>query len=124
MPRFKDGFHSDRRRGPDFVVRVAQFIVWFVWAIMFGAFVVIGYAKPPMQTYFEERLKVHLRTWWDQTLLGWFLWLMIVGLAIALLGSFMALTRNRRRSDRFPVSLAIMLVASIAGMIIFYYLHR
>jgi hypothetical protein len=120
MPKYNDGFHSDRRQGPDFIVRTANVLVVVIWPILFAGIILIGYARPQMETFFDKLLHVQLRTWWNRDLLLWFFVMMLCEFFLSILGLLLFSLRHRRKSDRIPVSLWLLLFASLVGCVLYF----
>lgn len=109
----------DRRRGPDILIRWIQWSAFIGWMLLIATVFVVAEAKPPMETIIDRLLKVHLRKTWDQDLLRYCFYLMILLCALCVAAFVVNLRRNKRKTDRIRVSFVLLGLTSIAGMIIY-----
>jgi hypothetical protein len=104
---------KNRRRGPDRMVKIVTIYSILTWVIIIAAFVLFQLAKPAGK-YYSVRA----------TLLDFSLAIIIMkvllflNLVLCTWGIVANLMRNKRKSDRFRISLVISTVMSLAGFIL------
>ncbi len=108
---------GDRRKGPDPWVKSLEWLGVFGWFVMFVAIFIIDRAKPEEENMFTKAAKVSVRKTWDQELIHYLFYLMIVGLCISIIGIAINSRRYRRTDDRFRITLIMLGIISIFGII-------
>ena len=109
----------DRRRGPDFWVRILAWFGGISWVLMFAAIFIIDRAKPEAEKILTRASGAEVRTTWDQTLLGYLFYLVIFGLCVSTVGIMINSKRYRREEDRFRLTLIVLGMLSIFGIAIY-----
>ncbi len=109
----------DRRRGPDFWIRVLGWLGGISWFLMFAAMFIIDRAKPEAEKIITRASGVEVGTTWDQTLLGYLFYLVIFGLCISTVGIMINSRRYRREEDRFRLTLIVLGMLSLFGIAIY-----
>ncbi len=107
----------DRRKRPDFWVKVLEWLGVFGWFLMFAALFIFDRAKPEDKNFLVKATKVGAHTTWNQELTNYLFYLMIFGLCISIIGIVINSRRYRRKDDRFRITLIILGVISIFGII-------
>lgn len=109
----------DRRRGPDFWVRILAWLGGISWLLMFAAMFIIDRAKPESEKILSRVSGAEVSTTWDQTLLGYLFYLVIFGVCISTVGIMINSKRYRRDEDRFRLTLIVLGMLSIIGIAIY-----
>lgn len=111
----------DRRKGPDIWVRFLNVGGVTVWIIATMIYILVGLAKPEMESFFNRYLPqggVALRSYWDLELLKLALYLSMLQLILCLFSLLINKKRHRRKNDSYRWSFFIMSAISVI-MIIF-----
>lgn len=114
---------KERRRGPDLWTRALRWIGIGGWLILLAVFAMLDRAKPDRGTfidlmYFEQMgIPVALRPDWNQELVSYIFYLMIVSLCVSLMGLFINYRRHRRKDDGYRAYLVILGAISLGGII-------
>ncbi|MFQ5715017.1 MAG: hypothetical protein ACE5GU_13400 [Candidatus Scalinduaceae bacterium] len=109
----------DRRRGPDFWIRILGWLGGISWFLMFAAMFIIDRAKPEAEKIITRASGAEVSTTWDQTLIGYLFYLVIFGLCISTVGIMINSKRYRRDEDRFRLTLILLGMLSIFGIAIY-----
>jgi formate hydrogenlyase subunit 3/multisubunit Na+/H+ antiporter MnhD subunit len=109
--------HSERRKGPDIWVRAISWSSVAGWSLLFLIICILSKAKPEAETFFDKMLKVHLRKTWDIDLAQYAFYLMIFLLFLSVSTFIVNIKRHRRKTDRYSISIILMIVFSIIGII-------
>ena len=109
----------DRRRGPDFWIRVLGWFGGISWFLMFAAMFIIDRAKPEAEKILTGASGAEVGTTWDQTLLGYLFYLVIFGLCVSTVGIMINSKRYRRAEDRFRLTLIVLGILSLFGIAIY-----
>jgi hypothetical protein len=117
----------ERRQGQDLLLRMMSGLGIVGWAAMLVLMIVMDRAKPddptfmPSQRIFEIMgTPYHLRTTWDQDLLTYIFYLLILGLVVGIIGLAVNARRHRRRGDYYRIHLVLLTAISAIGVL--YYL--
>ncbi len=114
--------HRERRRGPDFWLRSIKGLVIICWCLLLAIMIIMDFAKPTYETFFDRLAHVPVTSSWNTELLQVLFYLMVLGLELSLLGLLLNTRRNKRKTDHYPGSLFFIAGVSLAGII--YYLFR
>ncbi len=109
----------DRRRGPDFWVKILAWLGGISWFLMFAAMFIIDRAKPEAEKILSRASGAEVSTTWDQTLVGYLFYLVIFGLCVSTVGIMINSRRYRREEDRFRLTLIVLGMLSIFGLAIY-----
>ncbi len=109
----------DRRRGPDFWVRILAWLGGISWVLMFAAMFIIDRAKPESEKILSRASGAEVSTTWDQTLVGYLFYLVIFGVCVSTVGIMINSKRYRRDEDRFRLTLIVLGMLSIIGIAIY-----
>jgi hypothetical protein len=112
--------HYDRRRGPDLWVKLVHWLGITAWGIMFFIIFITDRARPPMETFFDRLFKVQVRQTWDLDLLQYALYLMITLCVLCIAGLLINTKRRRRKTDRYNISLILMMGLGIFSIIMYF----
>lgn len=109
---------EEKRRGPDIWIKIRRATGVVVWFLMLVILYLLDSAKPENVTFFDRILKIERRETWNSSYSGIIFFMMCLGFIVSVSGLYINSKRNRRKSDKYPLSLLIMLVLSIIGMFI------
>ncbi len=109
----------DRRRGPDFWVKILAWLGGISWFLMFAAMFIIDRAKPEAEKILSKVSGAEVSTTWDQTLIGYLFYLVIFGVCVSTVGIMINSKRYRRDEDRFRLTLIVLGMLSIIGIAIY-----
>lgn len=112
-----------RRRGPDLKVKIFRYLSAGCWVLILTILLALESARPQFESFFDRFYNIRLRTWWDIEVLYYLLYISISGVIISIAGAFIMLDRSRRKTDRFPLQLAVTMVVSLLGIIYFIRFH-
>ena len=116
MENFRANNRLQRRRGPDFLIRLMEALGVFGWLLMFVALLVVGKAKPQVETFFDRHYHIALRTAWDESLIDYLCYVMLFGLCLSVSGLIINRKRHRRKGDEYRISLILVGIISLAGI--------
>jgi len=111
----------DRRRGPDIWSRVMRWMAVAVWGLMLAAMLLLGWAKPKVETFFDRYYQLDLRSSWDMELAHYIFYCMIAGLLLSVAGLVINNRRHRRRDDEYLVSLMLSAILCLSGIGLYLY---
>ncbi len=106
-----------KRGGPDFWVKTIESLCVIVWLLMLIALLVIGTAKPEIETFFGRYYNIPLRRTWDLELTRYVFYIMILGMFLSVFGLIVNSKRIRRKEDSYRDSLVIVGIISFIGII-------
>lgn len=108
----------EKRRGPDIWIKIRRTTGVVVWFLMLVILYLLDSSKPENITFFDRLFKIERRSTWNTNYGGMIFTMMLLGLIISISGLYINSKRNRRQSDRYPLSLLIMFVLSCIGIVI------
>lgn len=111
------GLYRFKRSGPDFWVKTIESLCVVGWLLMLIALLVIGTAKPEIETFFDRYYSVPLRRTWDLELTRYVFYIMLLGLFLSVFGLLANSRRISRKEDSYRDSLIIVGVISLIGII-------
>ncbi len=107
----------ERRKGPDFLVRILGWLGVFGWFLMFVALFIVDRAKPEAEFILSKAARSTVRNAWDQGLVTYLFYIMILGLFISIVGIIINTRRFHREDDRFRLTMALLGIISIFGIV-------
>ena len=110
----------NRRRGPDSMVRAINILSGLTWFLVLMVFILVTFAKPRVETFFDRQYNVTLSGKWDQTILAYAFILLFILVLICFIGIIININRHKRKTDRYNKSLIWFGIISLLGMV--YYL--
>ncbi|HFE62839.1 MAG TPA: hypothetical protein ENK14_00290 [Caldithrix sp.] len=119
MRPYRPGIDPERRKGPDIWTKSLRWFTVFGWLIMLLALIFVGFAKPQQMTFFGRFSHVKPGGTVNFLLVQIIFYLMILGLFLSVLGSFINLKRLRRRDDEYRVSLILLGLISLLGIFVY-----
>lgn len=110
----------NRRRGPDSMVRAINILAGLTWFLVLLVFILVTFAKPRVETFFDRQYNVSLSGKWDQTILAYAFILLFILVLICFIGIVININRHKRKTDKYNKSLIWFGIISLIGML--YYL--
>ncbi|OHB25696.1 MAG: hypothetical protein A2X84_03440 [Desulfuromonadaceae bacterium GWC2_58_13] len=111
----------ERRQGPDCWNRAMHWIAVTIWGLMLTALLIVGWAKPQVETFFDRYYQLALRSTWDMDLAKYIFYCMTTGLLLSLIGLTINQRRHRRRDDEYLVSLILSAAICVSGICLYLY---
>lgn len=108
---------TERRKGPDIVVKAVWWIIGISWALIIGAFLFTSEAQPRFRTFYDDMLKERVRSYVDQNLLRYAFYLLLANLAVCIIGVILNLTRNKRKTDKIHKSIIVLGAITLVGIL-------
>ncbi len=105
-------YHSDKRKGPDLILRLISLSSIILWGFIILNFCVILSAKPEFESFFDRLLNLTVRDYWDYRLLLISLVTSLTQFILSVLALFLNTRRLKRKTDRIRASIIISLVLS------------
>jgi len=105
----------NRRRGPDFVIKVINGIAGFAWICIFLIFVFVAMAKPKLQGF--SRGMGAITGGWDTSWLDVVFFLLVFLVLLSVIGITFNFMRMKRKSDRIRATLVLSGVLAFIGLI-------
>lgn len=103
-------YHSDKRKGPDLILRLISLSSIILWGFIILNFCVILSAKPEFESFFDRLLNLTVRDYWDYRLLNISLVTSLIQFILSVLALFLNTRRLKRKTDRIRASIIISLV--------------
>jgi len=116
MAVYGTGKRAERRGGPDIFVKILGWLGVFGWFLMFVALFIIDRAKPEAEFILNKTARATLRNTWDQGLVTYLFYVMILGLFISIIGIVINTRRFHREDDRFRLTMILLGIISIFGI--------
>lgn len=114
----KDKYLSnEKRKGPDLFiiwVKIARIVVWIILGIIL---LLNDSARPQVTTFFDYFFDVTVRDFWDKSLLFTSFLVSIILFIFSFISILINMTRLKRTTDRFYISLIITLIISSVNII-------
>ena len=88
---------TERRKGPDIWVRFIGYFKFIVWGLALFILLVVSYAKPKIETFFDRIFDVHVRETWNHDLLRKAVYLTILLFYICACAFIINSTRKKRK---------------------------
>ncbi len=107
----------NRRRGPDFVIKVINGIAGTAWVFIFMIFVFISLAKPKLQGF--KKGMGAIKGAWDTGWLDVVFFLLIFLVVLSVLGIVFNFTRMKRKTDRVKATLVLSGILAVIGLMAF-----
>jgi hypothetical protein len=108
---------KNRRRGPDFIVKIVTLFSIFTWLIIIVVIALYSMAKPAnlQSSYFYRHAASGAV---GAAAIGMKV-LLFLNIVLAVWGIVANMSRSRRKTDRFRYSLLISLIISVIGLVVF-----
>lgn len=108
---------EEKRKGPDLFIiwiKVARIVVWIILGVLI---LLTDTASPQNATFFDYFFDVTVRSFWDKSLLFTSFIVAIILFIFSFISILINMTRLKRSTDRFYVSLVITLIISTIDII-------
>jgi hypothetical protein len=106
---------QNKRRGPDFVIKVINTISGVSWILIFLVFLFISMAKPKFQGF--SRGMGTIQGSWDAALLNVVAGLLVLLIALSAVGIIFNFLRMKRKTDRIRATLVLSGVLALVGLL-------
>jgi len=103
----------DSRKGPDLILRILDISSVILWGFIIVNLIMIMFAMPEKETFFDRLFNIQFRDYWDADLLRVPLVLSIVQLVISVILLYLNSKRLKRRDDRIRASVIVSLFVSL-----------
>ena len=113
---------TDRRKGPDALVRSLRWLGLSGWVFLFGTLILIDNAKPEFETFFDRMFSIQLRGYWNESLIQWIAISFLFSFILGVSGLVFNLLRNRRRKDELRINLLFITGISALGLVYYAFL--
>ncbi len=107
---------QNKRRGPDFVLKVINVVSGVSWIILVLAIVVVSIAKPKFQGF--SRGMGTIQSSWDTSLLGVVAVLLVLLIALSVVGIVFNFLRMKRKTDHIRVTLVLSGIFAFIGLLL------
>ena len=111
--------HYERRKSKDFLTKLINYSAMLGWVSIVFTTLVFHLARPDKTG--DRHWKLGNRTTWDTETAQFLLYLFAFGLSLSILGVFVNILRNKRKSDIFHINLIVLAVTSLAGIILYFF---
>jgi hypothetical protein len=116
MPEVQKRF-TERRKGPDTVVRAVWWTAGISWLLFIAALVFVETARPETETFFDRQFNISIREYWDENALLYVFIVLVLNFAVCTIGLIFNMARHRRKTDRFNKSILVLGTLSLAGIL-------
>ena len=113
---------TERRRGPDVVVKAVWWTVGISWILIITALMITTEAQPKFETFIDRMLKVSVRSYWDKDLLQYAFYILLINLAACIVGFVLNILRHKRKTDKISKSIIVLTTITLYGII--WYMFR
>lgn len=113
---------TERRRGPDAVVKTVWWTVGISWVLIITALTLTNSAQPNTETFFDRLLEISVRSFWDNDLLQYAFYVLLLNFTVCVIGFVLNILRQKRKTDRINKSIIILGVIALLGII--WYMFR
>ena len=113
---------TERRKGPDAVVRAVWWTAGISWLLFIAALIFVETARPEIETFFDRQFDISIRDYWNENALLYIFIILVLNFAVCVIGFIFNMARHRRKTDRFNKSILILGTLSLAGIL--WYLFR
>lgn len=104
---------KNRRRGPDTMVKMITAFSAFSWFVILLAFIIFQLANPSNLSYSSVRNS--LLRFENGIIVAKVL--LFLNVLLCIWGMFINMARNKRKTDRFRISLVVSCLISLAGFV-------
>jgi hypothetical protein len=111
---------TERRRGPDAVIKTVWWTVGLSWTLIITAFLITSEAQPKFETFIDRMVKSSVRNYVDRDLLQYAFYVLLINLLVCIIGFILNMLRHRRKTDRISKSIIVLGMITLMG--IFWYM--
>lgn len=108
---------TERRSGPDVVVKAVWWTVGISWVLIITALMITIEAQPKSENFIDRMLNVSLRSYWDQDLLQYAFYVLLLNLAACIIGFVLNILRHKRKTDKISKSIIALGIVTLLGII-------
>ncbi len=112
----------ERRKGPDAVVKAVWWTAGISWLLFIAAALFFGEAWPETETFFDRQFDVSIRDYWDENVLQYVFFILVMNLAVCIIGFIFNMARHKRKTDKISKSILVLGIVTFAGIL--WYLLR
>jgi len=109
----------DRRKRPNWIVRIVSVIAVLGWAGVVAAFLLIDRASPAQENFITRFLQVNVASYWNTSLLRWAFAATLVSVVACILGMILNVAFHRRKTDKYSKLLITITAVSIVVVVFF-----
>jgi len=109
----------ERRKRPNWVVRIVSVIAILGWISTFVALLLIDRASPAQENFITRLLEIDVASYWNSSMLKGAFAAVLVSVLVCILGIVLNIAFHRRKTDRYSKMLIIITVASVVLLVIF-----
>lgn len=121
MPTQKrNSYGKNRRQGPDWLLRMLQWLSILGWVLFLIALTVLHYARPEFNSGQVQFHQIAIRSHWLPHLTDPLLYLLLSCCALSLIALILQRYRSRRAEDGLGVHRALLLLVSLATLLLFW----
>lgn len=102
-----------KRKGPDLILRMIDIISVVLWGFIIVNFVIILFAMPLYETFFDRLFNIRVRDYWDAYLLQFSLILSLTQLIVSVFSLSLNLKRLKRKNDKLRPSILASIFISL-----------
>lgn len=113
---------TERRKGPDAVVKAVWWTAGISWLLFVAALIFVETARPEIATFFDRQFNISIRDYWDENVLLYVFIIHVLNYAVCVIGFIFNMARHKRKTDRFNRSILVLGALSLAGIL--WYLFR
>ena len=119
LTRLSEISYQDRRRKADWVVNAASVLSIVSWLFALVVWGILEFASPERETVFTQSWDIGVRTWWDGNLLPLAFVLLVMSFITCIVAFLFNMTRMRRKTDKYRMSIIIIGIITFIGIIAF-----
>jgi hypothetical protein len=108
---------TERRRGPDAVIKAVWWATGISWFLIIIALIITGEAQPRHANFIDRLYKVTVRSNWDTNLLSYVFYVLLLNLATCIFGFILNMMRQRRKTDKISKSILVLGLITLSGIV-------
>lgn len=102
-----------KRKGPDIISRMIDIGSVILWGFLIVNVIIILFARPEGETFFDRLFNISVRDYWDAALLQVALILSLAQLVISIISLYLNSKRLKRKDDRIRASIIISIFVAL-----------
>jgi hypothetical protein len=114
---YRPGIDTDRRRGPDKVLRAMNWMGVISWIMVFAMVTLLDSARPKTPTFYDRWTGQEVENTWDETKSLIAMIIMYAGLSMSMVGIYLNSKRKRRKSDHYRLHFMFLGAIYILGLL-------
>lgn len=112
-------YRAERRKKPDILCRFLEIAVIIVWFVMLMILLLLHFAQPQRETFFNILFDAEANKAMDFALLDTAFYMLVFLFVFSLISLILNFKRLKRRTDRIRISFIFSLVGSLSGIVIY-----